>query len=245
MDLDLGAPTVTTDIARRLRARIRAGELSPGDRLPAERDLAKQMGVGRVSVREALRLLQAGGYVEVRRGATGGTFVTQLDLPYRNWLSEIRSGVGDVTDILDLRIGLEGQAAKLAATRRTDAELEAMAAAIEEMSTSDSRVSFRNSDARFHAALAQAARNPRLESAIASARGEMFAPLDALVYTEVVESSRAGHLAVYEAVRDGDADRARRAMEDHLEQTREELELLIFGKNAVDAVGPHPLPSAD
>ncbi|TXI59014.1 MAG: FadR family transcriptional regulator [Mycolicibacterium mageritense] len=232
MDLDLGAPTVTADIARRLRARIRAGELGPGDRLPAERDLAKQMGVGRVSIREALRLLQAGGYVEVRRGATGGTFVTQLDRPYRNWLSEMRSGVGEITEILDLRIGLEGQAARLAASRRTDAELEVMAAAIDEMSSSHSRVSFRNSDARFHGALAQAARNQRLESAIAGARGEMFAPLDELVYTEIVESSRAGHLAVYEAVRDGDPERARRAMEEHLEQTRHELELLIFGKGA-------------
>lgn len=238
MDLDLGAPSVTSDVARRLRARIRAGDLGPGDRLPAERDLAKQMGVGRVSIREALRLLQAGGYVEVRRGATGGTFVTQLDRPYRNWLSEMRSGAGEITDILDLRIGLECQAAKLAADRRTDDELAAMETAIDEMSSSDSRVSFRNSDARFHGALAQAARNERLESAIASARGEMFAPLDELVYTEIVESSRAGHLAIYEAVRDRDAERARRAMEEHLEQTRQELELLIFGK---DGTAPGPV----
>ncbi|MBU8817954.1 MULTISPECIES: FadR/GntR family transcriptional regulator [Mycolicibacterium] len=235
MDLDLGAPSVTSDVARRLRARIRAGELGPGDRLPPERDLAKQMGVGRVSVREALRLLQAGGYVEVRRGATGGTFVTQLDRPYRNWLSEMRSGASEITDILDLRIGLECQAAKLAATRRTEAELATMAAAIDEMSSSDSRVSFRNSDARFHGALAQAARNERLKSAVASARGEMFAPLDELVYTEIVESSRAGHLAIYQAVLDQDAERARRAMEEHLEQTRQELEQLIFGVGGAEA----------
>ncbi|MDH6198389.1 GntR family transcriptional repressor for pyruvate dehydrogenase complex [Mycobacterium frederiksbergense] len=237
MDLDLGAPSVTADIARRLRARIRAGDLGPGDRLPSERDLAKQMGVGRVSVREALRLLQAGGYVEVRRGATGGTFITALDRPYQNWLTEMRSGASEITDILDLRIGLECQAAKLAASRRTDEELAAMAAAIDEMSSSDSRVLFRNADARFHSALAQAAGNPRLASAIASARGEMFAPLDELVYTEVVESSRVCHLAVYEAVRDRDAERARLAMEAHLEQTRQELEVLIFGKDGV-ATGP-------
>jgi GntR family transcriptional regulator, transcriptional repressor for pyruvate dehydrogenase complex len=235
MDLDLGALTVTTDIARRLRARIHAGDLGPGDRLPPERDLAKQMGVGRVSIREALRMLRAGGYLEVRRGATGGTFVTPLDRPYRNWLSEMRSGVGEITDILDLRIGLESHAAKLAASRRTDAELDSMEAAIEEMSSSHSRVSFRNSDARFHGTVARAARNPRLESAIASARGEMFAPIDELVYTEIVESSRAAHLAIFEAVRDSDPERARRAMEGHLEQTRQELDVLIFGNVAHDA----------
>lgn len=232
MDLDLGAPTVTSDIARRLRAQIRAGDLGPGDRLPSERDLAKQLGVGRVSVREALRLLQAGGYVEVRRGATGGTFVTALDRPYRNWLSEMRSGVSEITEILDLRIGLECQAAKLAAQRRTGEHLAAMESAIEELSSSDSRASFRNSDARFHGALAQASGNRRLESAIADARGEMFAPLDELVFTEVVESSRAGHLAIYEAVRAGEPERARLAMQEHLEQTRQELQTQIFGEPA-------------
>jgi DNA-binding FadR family transcriptional regulator len=227
--IDLATPTISADIASRLRALIHAGDLGPGDRLPPERELAKQMGVGRVSVREALRTLQANGYVEVRRGATGGAFVTQLDRPYRDWLTNMRSSEREINDILDLRVGLETQAARLAAGRRTDEHLTAMAEAIEAMSSSDSRVTFRNTDARFHGALAQAACNQRLEAAVASARGEMFSPLDSLAFTEVVESSRAAHSAIYEAVRDRDAEQAARAMVAHLEQTREELQQLIFG----------------
>ncbi|MGB3483312.1 MAG: FadR/GntR family transcriptional regulator [Mycobacterium sp.] len=229
MDLDPTTPTVSGDIARRLRTQIHAGDLGPGDRLPSERDLAKQLGVGRVSIREALRLLQAGGYVEVRRGATGGTFITGLDRPYRDWLSNMRSGSGEITEILDLRIGLENQAARLAAERRTDADLVALETAIDEMTTSASRVSFRNADARFHNTLARATRNRRLESAITNARGEMFAPLDALVYTELIETSRAGHLEIFTAVRDRDPEAARAAMDSHLEQTRVEVNLLIHG----------------
>jgi GntR family transcriptional regulator, transcriptional repressor for pyruvate dehydrogenase complex len=232
--IDLATPTISADIASRLRALIHAGDLGPGDRLPPERELAKQMGVGRVSVREALRTLQANGYVEVRRGATGGAFVTQLDRPYRDWLTSMRSSAREINDILDLRIGLETQAARLAAGRRTDDDLAAMSQAIEAMSSSDSRVTFRSSDARFHGALAQAARNQRLEAAIASARGEMFAPLDALAYTEVVESSKAAHSAIYEAVREQDVEQAAHAMVAHLEHTREELQQLIFGDEVAD-----------
>ncbi|MCV7228617.1 FadR/GntR family transcriptional regulator [Mycolicibacterium komossense] len=227
MELDLGNPTVSGDIAARLRALIHAGDLGPGDRLASERELAKQLGVGRVSIREALRLLQARGYVEVRRGATGGTFVTQLDEPYQDWLRQMRASVNDISDILDLRVGLEGRAAALAAVRRTDEQLAVMRSAIDELTDADSRVSFRNSDARFHGALAQASANPRLESAIARARGEMFAPLDKLVFTETVESTRVGHLAIYEAVRDQDPKRATQAVDDHLEQTRRELGQVI------------------
>ncbi|BBY66018.1 FadR/GntR family transcriptional regulator [Mycolicibacterium helvum] len=237
MELDLGTPTVSGDIAARLRALIHAGDLGPGDRLPSERELAKQLGVGRVSIREALRLLQARGYVEVRRGATGGTFVTQLDQPYQDWLRQMRASVNDISDILDLRIGLEGRAAALAALRRTDEQLAVMRSAIDELTDSDSRVSFRNSDARFHGALALASANPRLESAIARARGEMFAPLDKLVFTETVESTRVGHLAIYEAVRDQDPARATRAVEDHLEQTRRELGQVISDERPA---GPDP-----
>src|SRR5688500_5033710 len=100
----LSTPTVSADVARSLRALIHGGHLGPGDRLPPERELAKQMGVGRVSIREALRLLQATGYVDVRRGASGGTFITALDRPYEDWVRRMRESVDEVNDILDLRV---------------------------------------------------------------------------------------------------------------------------------------------
>jgi GntR family transcriptional regulator, transcriptional repressor for pyruvate dehydrogenase complex len=235
MDLQVSTPTVSEDVARRLRLLIHSGQLGPGDRLPPERDLAPLMCVGRVSLREAIRLLQARGYVEVRRGATGGTFVTQLDRPYEDWLGQMRSRVDEIGDIIDMRIGLETRAAVLAARRRTDEHLAEMTEAIEQLDASENRVSFRTADARFHGALVRAAQNRRLETAVVESRGEMFLPLDRLVFTAQIESSRAGHTAVYQAVRDRNGELAARAMEAHLEQSRREMQQVIFG-------GPEPPP---
>lgn len=70
--------TLPQNVAEHLRILIHRGEVGPGDRLPAERELAEQLGVARMSLRDAIKVLQADGYVEVRRGARGGTFVTGL-----------------------------------------------------------------------------------------------------------------------------------------------------------------------
>src|SRR3954462_6200317 len=67
---------VSAEIVGRIKAAIRGGALAPGDQLPPERDLTKQLGVSRVSVRDALRMLEANGLIEVRVGARGGAFVT-------------------------------------------------------------------------------------------------------------------------------------------------------------------------
>src|SRR5919198_570539 len=67
---------VSVEIVEQVKAAIREGRLAPGDQLPPERDLTQQLGVSRVSVRDALRMLEAHGLVEVRVGARGGAFVT-------------------------------------------------------------------------------------------------------------------------------------------------------------------------
>src|SRR5919198_3938433 len=67
---------VSAEIVEQVKAAIRDGRLAPGDQLPPERDLTRQLGVSRVSVRDALRMLEAQGLVEVRVGARGGAFVT-------------------------------------------------------------------------------------------------------------------------------------------------------------------------
>ena len=154
--MDLGARTVTADVAERLRQRIHRGELGPGDRLPAERELAERLGIARISLREAIKVLQASGYVVVRRGAHGGTFVTGLETPYENWLTRMRGQAGELDDIIDFRIGLEARGAALAARRRTEADLAAAATAIRRLIDGQERQSFRLADSAFHAAVATA-----------------------------------------------------------------------------------------
>ncbi len=232
----LATPTVAEDVADRIRRLIHDGALSAGDRLPGERELAGELGVGRVSVREAIRLLTEAGYLTVRRGALGGTFVTGLDSPYEAWLERMRTRVGELDSILDLRIALEGHAACLAAHRRSNPELEALQNTIAEMAGSSTRPSFRLADSQFHSLVAAAARSSRLADAIAEARGEFFVPADRLVFEEQIDASVTGHTAILRAIAHQHAEAARAAMTGHIEETRAHVHRVLRG----DRLGRQP-----
>ena len=219
--------TQPESLAGQLRTLIHQGSLGPGDRLLPERELAEQLGVGRDSLREAIKLLQGSGYVVVRRGAHGGTFVTELEEPYARWLTSMREDLDELNDILDFRIAIETRAAALAAERRDEDDLASQRIAIEQLVEAEGRSSFRLADSAFHAAVAHAARNRRLESSIQYARGELFSPTDHLWFTELIESCRRGHQAIYEAINRRDPRGAAQAMEAHIEDTRADLWALL------------------
>ncbi|WP_051579398.1 FadR/GntR family transcriptional regulator [Pseudonocardia acaciae] len=221
--------TLTQAVAEHLRTLIHHGEVAPGDRLPAERELAEQLGVARISLREAIKILQRDGYVQVRRGAQGGTYVTELHEPLERWRTRMRTQAGEFDDIIDFRIALETDAARLAALRRDRSDLARLRTAINRLGQVDGRAAFRLTDAQFHGALARAARNLRLETAIESARGELFSPHDLLPFVDPVEESKRDHQEIYRAVRDGDADAAATAMREHIERTRHQLREIVFG----------------
>ncbi|WP_165913120.1 FadR/GntR family transcriptional regulator [Tamaricihabitans halophyticus] len=223
--------TLTQGVAEHLRSLIHRGEVGPGDRLPAERELAEQLGVARISLREAIKQLQDDGYVEVRRGAHGGTFVTELHRPVENWRARMREQSGEIDDIIDFRIALECHSARLAASRRNRADLAKLRSAIRNLDQVDGRAAFRLTDSQFHGGLARAARSMRLENAVHSARGELFSPHDLLVYVEPVEETKADHQAIYGAVRDADPDAAEILMREHIERTREQLRVIVFGSD--------------
>ncbi|WP_214366827.1 FadR/GntR family transcriptional regulator [Pseudonocardia sp. H11422] len=221
--------TLTQAVAEHLRHLIHRGEVGPGDRLPAERELAEQLGVARISLREALKILQDDGYVQVRRGAQGGTYVTELRQPVERWRARMKTQSGEFDDIIDFRIALETDAARLAAGRRDRSDLAGLRAAIKKLGQVDGRAAFRLTDSQFHGGLARAARNVRLENAIQSARGELFSPHDLLPFVDPVEESVRDHQQIYEAVRDGDPDAAATAMREHIERTRRQLREIVFG----------------
>jgi GntR family transcriptional regulator, transcriptional repressor for pyruvate dehydrogenase complex len=221
--------SLTQAVAEHLRTLIHRGEVGPGDRLPAERDLAEQLGVARISLREAIKVLQEDGYVQVRRGALGGTYVTELTQPLEKWRMRMRTEAGEFDDIIDFRIALETDAARLAAVRRDQADLATLREAIAQLSQAAGHATFRLSDTQFHAGLARAARNLRLEAAIDSARGELFTPHDLLPYVDPIEESRRDHQRIYEAVLHRDADLAAAAMREHIERTRHQLREIVLG----------------
>ena len=216
-------PTTPRVITEVIRGLIHRGELSPGDRLPPERALADQLGVARVSLRDALAQLQQEGYLVARRGARGGTFVTGLAEPRRRWLRRMRENFADLEDIIDYRIAIEAHAASLAARRRDQADLPVIEEAVRWRPGTAGAPSFRAADSAFHRAIAVAARSPRLQAAIDEARGLLFLPADALACPPGTGQRPGDHTQIAAAVRDGDGDRAAAAMRAQIESTRDSL----------------------
>ena len=159
------AAPVTDAAIEAIRRLIISGELPPGARLPAEAELAQELGMSRGTVREAVRALVTARVLDVRRG--DGTYVTSL----RPEL--LLQGIGFVVDLIqdewsleliELRRILEPAATALAATRATEAELKEIGAALEDMRTARDQEELVQHDARFHALVGAASGNRSLAS---------------------------------------------------------------------------------
>lgn len=212
---------------------IRRGELLPGQRLPAERVLCEQLGVGRNTLREGLRQLRAEGYVEVRRGPAGGTFVTDLRIPYEGWLQRLRTDPELLDELIDLRLAVERHLAWLAAQRITDEMLDSLTATVDDMDGAMAAGDFRRLDSAFHAIIAEAARSPRLARLMLTARSELFvAASTPMVDENGVTTTRHEHAAIIAALQARDADQAALAMIRHIEHTRADMSGVLWRKPA-------------
>lgn len=221
----------------RLGAALRLGLVTEGSRLPAERDLAARLEVSRMTLREALRCLQAAGCVESRRGRHGGTFVVarlegRLErLPRAPSAGTARAaGPGAVADLLALRevveVGAAGRAARrgLAEVDRAHLvrRLEACARA--------GPAAYRRLDARLHLAVAEATGSPSVVAAAAEVRirlDDFLALSPAPPGPAVMERSNGDHEAVVAAILSGRPEVARAAMGRHLEATAARLRGLV------------------
>lgn len=212
-------------IAEQLRGLIVDGEFAAGTRLPAERDLARQLGVSRPSVREALIALEVEGWVEVRTGS--GIYVQEAR--QRNGAHAPRNGNGTGTDwgpleLMRARELVEGEVAALAARHARKAHIAAMAAALARMrEDSDAGIEPRAGDEAFHNAIAQACGNEVLSDTVRSYWSARHGPIFSRLgdYFENPASWSAAlveHAAVLEAIRARDAQAAREAMHQHLKK---------------------------
>jgi GntR family transcriptional regulator, transcriptional repressor for pyruvate dehydrogenase complex len=217
-------------IADGVRARIHRGELGPGDQLPPERLLAEQLGVGRLRVREALALLEEDGYVVARRGATGGRFVTELVVPYNQWMDQMRRDLTELDDIVDYRIAVECEVARLAAARCTKTDLTAMNKAIRALERATTPRAYKTADLAFHDALAKASRSTRLAAAVDQARGDLFSPVDELWFDGRSDASAQDHQEIADACDRHEGGMAAAAMARHIEQTRRDIAALLEQK---------------
>ncbi len=198
---------------------IHEGKLKPGDRLPTERQLASQLQVSRASLREALRGLELQGLVVSRQGS--GTFIAGLGpeelLRAFNGLTEQEQSL---REIFEVRLLLEPPIAALASQRATPNDLERLEAALREQEERSQRdESVAEQDVAFHSALAESTHNQALLR-LGATLVEVLAPSrDPRLQTRRrSQLSLRSHREVLEAVRAGDPEAARRAMEAHVGQ---------------------------
>ena len=214
---------VYEQVSERLSAQI-GTTLQPGDALPSERELAERYGVGRSSVREALRMLESRGLIESRGS---GTFViAQWRNPFQQPLSLVVAGEDvDRTQLFEVRRMLEAEAAALAAKRRSLGDLDLMHEATDEMEAAvDSADVYIAADIRYHLVIAEATGNRlllHLMQAIRERLTEMFGTV--FKFPGGPERSIAQHRLITQAIAAEDAERARQAMTEHILRVEQEL----------------------
>jgi GntR family transcriptional repressor for pyruvate dehydrogenase complex len=218
--------TAFEETLERLGNAIKLGLLAPGERLPAERELCRQLGISRSTLRQALTALVQSGHLHATRGRSGGTFVAESPPPADAPSAELLAGWRDACD---QRLAVELAVAVLAAERAEPRSLEPLDELVGVMqATLEDFNAFRQADVRWHIGLAEAAGSPRLVGAMTEAQGQMT---DLIAYIahppELLAWSNQQHAKMLAAVRRGDGDRAMRIMAEHLKGTEHVLAGLL------------------
>lgn len=220
--------TLALELVEALGERIRDGRLVPGDKLPTEAQVMAEFAVSRTVVREAISKLQAAGQVATRHGI--GTFVIGLGeaTGFRIGPDQFNT-LRDVIAVLELRIGVETEAAALAALRRDESNLVAMRQALDAVAEAvEAGRDAVNVDFAFHLEIARATHNPHYADLMASL-GSMIIPRARLATAKAqLEEQRiylrrvnGEHESILDAIANQDTEAARAAMRTHLANSRE------------------------
>ncbi len=230
----LGARVVTRNVADqivdRLVTAVALGVYVPGQKLPTERELSEMLGVSRTGVREALHRMAEAGYLEVRRGRNGGSFVLS------GW------GPGSATMIgrhllpnwerfealFDARRLIEPLIARTAAERRTRADVRKIREALVQYTEAGDREASRAADELLHRSVGEATHNPVLVSLSTQIRSRVSLNLGAEPYTEQVRRTAAHqHEELTDAIDAGDADLAAAIAAEHFVLTERLIRDLV------------------
>lgn len=203
---------------------IISGELKPGDKLPTDRSLSATYGVGRSSIREALKVLSVLGLINILPG--NGTFVaskhTDFFLAPLSW--SLFVGQHDALHLLEVRSIIEAETAEMAATRMDAESKDNLAAIYEQMQASyrsEDFQAFLDSDLDFHLAIASCSGNPVLHRLLLTSRRLLSSiSKGGMRKISYINEIAAEHAAIYDAVIEGNAPDARKHMLTHLEHAR-------------------------
>ncbi|WP_220182943.1 FadR/GntR family transcriptional regulator [Sphaerisporangium album] len=219
---------VSQVIVDQIRLLIRQGKLKPGDRLPSERELCGRFEVSRVTVREALRVLEAGGLVDIRVGAHGGAFVTT---PTNARLGE---GLADLlnlspltaAEVTEARMVFELGIVPLVVERATKEDIAALKGicARQRAALKDEPYSMTLS-AEFHVRVAACTHNAAIEMLVQSFHGPLLKSLQEAQMLAPLMGRRGNteHEAFVDAIEAGDGEAASKIMREHLQRTADRV----------------------
>ena len=209
--------TVTETIVEQVKDLIIAGQLTAGQKLPSERELAEELSVGRSSVREATSALVALGVAQVRQGE--GVFI-RPDFPDSvihniEWSAYLLRG--QMEDLIETRLAIELTTARLASERASQADRQELRRLAYAMQVGMPLDSFIERDVEFHLSLASASQNKVMHSVVQGVQQLMRKSMSQVLrHDDMREISVGQHRLIADAVCDGDAETAVRTMEAHL-----------------------------
>jgi GntR family transcriptional regulator, transcriptional repressor for pyruvate dehydrogenase complex len=206
-------------VVEQLREAIFSGRIRPGQRLPGERRLCEELGVGRPTLREAMRSLEAVGIIEVRPGKSGGSYAaTPSESTVGDALAAlVRLRGASLEDLAEFRVDFEGENAAWAARRADAGDIAALQAIAADAGAAGTSAEVVEIDVRWHEALARATKN-RLRIGIAlGIHDAVLRRHRTLGLDTQVPSIPEDVAAITAAVAAGDADAARRLMRAHIE----------------------------
>jgi GntR family transcriptional repressor for pyruvate dehydrogenase complex len=225
---------ISEEIVSQIKQLISKGELKPGDRIPSERELATMLGVSRPSVREAIMVLEAMGFVESRQG--GGTYVKALtEASIMNPLAKLveKRDPELLRSLAEVRMGLESWSAYLAAQRATDADIAEMRRLYKIMEKQAAKGGWSpDVDAEFHYAITAASHNS-LQMHVLDSIHSLFHATIQVALMEFYQQE--GHVQlllnhhhdIMEAIAAHDPELARRKMVEHLAMVEEKMAQLL------------------
>lgn len=205
-----------------LATAIRLGVFPHGSALPPERELAERMGVSRATLREAIAGLRAAGMVRTTRGRGGGTVVAfEPEAPSKGRGSRIAGREKELLDSLVYRRVVEPGACYVAAQRELSASQRMLlTTSLAEVDAAEDAGTHRQADSRLHLAIASVTESPMTIAAVTEVQACLHDMLRAIPVLEVnIEHSSRQHRAIVTAILAGEATRARRAMEQHCDDT--------------------------
>jgi len=222
------------DISDQIKKLIFSGSLKPNDRLPSERDLAKQFNTGRISVREALRILEESGFVTIRQGADGGIFVKELDSTGMTKSILGLMSVGNLTlhEVREARIAIESIILESSIKRFTKTRLAALESNINDCERFYKNVKMEEYPnfadeqlGKFHIIIAETSKN-RLYKYFMTSLLDLYVKQIIRYIPDSAEYSRhlRQHREIYEAIKTKNMKRARKAIEEHMESSTKYIE---------------------